>query len=101
MNTKTFKIGEYAKGGVITAEVHKNTIKIIGKEWDYSQGSSRNSNQSNAKEFTSLEVGKNDANCYGKLNNFLNDLTTSYYSDVILEWINTKTIVKMKMFGNW
>jgi hypothetical protein len=36
--SKTFKIGEYAKGGVITAEVQGKVVTIIGKEWDTSQG---------------------------------------------------------------
>jgi hypothetical protein len=52
MATKTFKIGEYAKGGIITVEITGKVIVVIGKEWDFSTGSRRSSDQSNAKEFT-------------------------------------------------
>lgn len=38
MATKTFKIGEYCKGGIITVETKGSTVHIIAKEWDYSQG---------------------------------------------------------------
>jgi hypothetical protein len=92
MATKTFKIGEYAQGGVITAIATKDKVTIIGKEWDYSKGSKKSSDQSNAKEFTRLEVNPNE---YGfrRLTFFLCDLTTSYYCDMILDWVKTKTKV--------
>ena len=51
MATKTFKIGEYCKGGIITVEIKGKVISVIGKEWDYSKGSRKSSNQSNAKEW--------------------------------------------------
>ena len=51
MAKKTWKLGEYSKGGIITAEVKKDKITIIAKDWDTSTGYSRGSNQSNAKEF--------------------------------------------------
>ena len=38
MATKTFKIGEYAKGGIITVETTTRTVVVIGKDWDMSQG---------------------------------------------------------------
>ena len=91
MATKTFKIGEYAKGGVITAVATKDKITIIGKEWDYSKGTSKGSDQSNAKEFTRLEVKTNEVNADRNLNNFLYDLTTAYYCDMIMDWVYTKT----------
>jgi hypothetical protein len=91
MATKTFKIGEYAKGGVITAVATKDKITIIGKEWDYTKGSNRGSDQSNAKEFTRLEVKTNERNADRRLNEFLCDLTTAYYCDMIMDWVYTKT----------
>jgi hypothetical protein len=94
MNVKTFKIGEYAKGGVITVEIKgwaNDLIAVIGKDWDASQGWSRGSNQSNAKEFTRKEVKATDYNAERELDNFLCDLTTSYYAGQILDWIKTKT----------
>ncbi len=45
MATKTFKIGEYCKGGIITVETKGSIVHIIAKEWDMSQGTRKNSNQ--------------------------------------------------------
>ena len=92
--TKTFKIGEYAKGGVITAEVNGKVITVIGKEWDFSTGSRKSSNQSNAKEFTRGSVLANEQDAEWKLTNFLCDLTTSYYADEIIKWIKSKVAIK-------
>ena len=88
--TKTWKIGEYAKGGIITVEITGKVIAIIGKDWDYSKGSRRSSDQSNAKEFTRGTVTADDSQAYRKMYFFLTDLTTSYYADNILKWIETK-----------
>lgn len=92
--TKTFKIGEYAKGGVITAEVNGNKVTIIGKEWDYSKGSNKGSDQSNAQEFTRETVDTTNDGAYRTLIEFLNDLTTHYYSEQIMEWVKTKVQFK-------
>ena len=100
--TKTWKIGEYAKGGVITVEIQGEIINVIGKDWDMSQGTKRGSNQSNAKEFTRETVLSSHNNCRRILSNFLNDLTTSYYSDKIVEWIESKVELKTHgYFPNW
>ena len=88
---KTFKIGEYCKGGIITVEITGKIITVIGKEWDYSKGSRKSSDQSNAKEFTRGTVESTDREAERKLNNFLCDLTTSYYAGQIIDWIKTKS----------
>ena len=87
---KTWKIGEYAKGGVITVEINGNAINIIGKEWDSSQGYSKGSNQSNAKEFTRRTILSNERYSENKMFFFLNDLTTGYYADNVIQWIKSK-----------
>ena len=96
--TKTFKIGEYAKGGVITAEVNGKVITIIGKEWDFSTGSRKSSNQSNAKEFTRGTVLANEDDAEYKLYRLLCDLTTSYYADEVVKWIKSKVKIEQE-FG--
>jgi hypothetical protein len=88
---KTFKIGEYCKGGVITVEASKRTVTIIAKDWDMSQGTRRSSNQSNAKEFDRIEVFTSSNYAERELNNFLHDLTTSYYAGQVMDWIKSKT----------
>lgn len=90
--TKTFKIGEYAKGGVITVEITGKLVTVIGKDWDFSTGSRKSSDQSNAKEFTrgTCDTSDQTGQEYRKLMDFLCDLTTSYYADQIAKWIDTK-----------
>ena len=93
---KTWKIGEYAKGGVISVEIEStfrygNVITIIGKEWDTSQGYKKNSNQSNAKEFIRTTINSSyDSDAQSKMFFFLTDLTTAYYADNVIQWIKSK-----------
>jgi hypothetical protein len=101
MATKTFKIGEYCRGGIIQAIAIKDKVTIIGKQWDHSAGSRKSSNQSNAKEWTRLEVNTSDQNARRELDNFLNDLTSSYYSDEILKWVESNTELKSRSFFGW
>lgn len=98
MAKKTFKIGEYCRGGIITVETSGKKIAVIGKDWDMSQGTQRGSNQSNAKEWTRLEVQADSSDAYRELDNFLNDLTSSYYADVIIKFIESKVELKPR-FG--
>lgn len=88
--TKTFKIGEYAKGGVITVEIRGKIITIIGKDWDFSAGSNKGSSQKNAKEFTRGTILSTQEDAERQILNFLNELTTSYHADNILKWIKSK-----------
>jgi len=93
MAKKTWKIGEYCKGGIITVEIKNDTVHVIAKDWDTSAGWSKGSNQSNAKEFDRHSVHvdnvKNDYN----LVVFLNDLTTHYYAEQVLDWIKLQVKV--------
>ena len=94
MATKTFKIGEYCKGGVITVETTAKKVAVIGKVWDYSKGSTKGSDQSKAKEFTRLEVMVDEPDARSKIDWFLFDLTTSYYADEVMKWIESKVSFK-------
>ena len=94
MAKKTFKLGEVCKGGIITIETKGDKVTVIGKDWDYSQGSRKGSNQSNAKEWTRLEVDAKSSSSRREVDNFLNDLTSSYYSDKVLHWIENDAKVK-------
>ena len=95
MATKTWKIGEYAKGGIITVKTTNKKVVIIGKEWDYSKGSTRRSDQSGAKEWTRKEIDttRDNNSCFHILM-FLEDLTTPYYASQIIIWIETKIDLK-------
>lgn len=98
MKTKTFKIGEYCKGGIITVEIQGKIITVIGKDWDHSQGSKKSSNQRNAKEFTRGTVLSTDDDVYRKLHNFIIDLTTDYYTDEVINWIKSKVVLRNEFF---
>lgn len=92
--TKTWKLGEIARGGVITIEIQKllkgALISVIGKEWDFSTGTRKSSNQSNAKEFSRISVESINDDVYRILYMELSDLVNSYYADEIIKWIGTK-----------
>ena len=98
MATKTFKIGEYAKGGIITVETTKTQVTVIGKEWDHSTGTRRSSDQSNAQEFTRKTFNINDSRVKRELADFLCDLTTSYYAGQITDWIETKVTLYKSLY---
>ena len=99
MAKKTWKLGEVCKGGIITIETTKTQVKVIAKEWDTSKGYSKGSDQSGAKEWNRLEVNLSDSGAEKKVDWFLFDLTTSYWSGEILDWIKTK--VEFKSKGQW
>jgi len=77
--TKQFKIGECAVGGIIKINTeNKNnlhTITIAALDW-YSK-----------QELFSATFGMDDER---KIDNYLNELTTSYYSDKIINYIKNK-----------
>jgi hypothetical protein len=87
MATKTFKIGEYCQGGIITAIATETKVTIIGKEWN------------DKKEFTRLEVNPTDSYAFRKLDDFLCDLTTSYYACKVIEWVESKVKLKQGLFS--
>jgi hypothetical protein len=96
--SKTFKIGEYAKGGVITVEVKGNLITVIGKDWDFSTGSRKSSDQSNAQEFERTTIDATSDSAYRRLIERLEDLTTSYYAGEIYKWVATKVNIQKSLF---
>ena len=70
---KTFRIGEYALGGIIKVIVDKNAnIKIENRDWD---------DQSLVQSKTFSFVDKN------KVQMYLEDVTSSYYADKVMNWI--------------
>ena len=94
MATKTWRLGEICRGGVITIETTKTQVKVIAKEWDTSKGYNKGSDQSKAKEWDRLEVNLTDSKAESKIDWYLFDLTTSYQVGEILDWIKTKVEFK-------
>ena len=97
-STHTWKLGEVCKGGVITVEINGDKVAIIGKDWDFSKGSRRSANQTNAQEWVRIEITATADKAKREVLEFLQDLTTSYYADQILKWIESK--VKLSTNGD-
>ena len=99
MTKKTFKIGEYARGGVIVASVDTEKIVISVRDWDFSTGSGRSANQNNAEEIERYtHYLDNNNNLYYDLSRNLNDITSYYYSEKIIDWLESKSSKKIKTF---
>ena len=78
MATKTFKIGEYAVGGIIKTTITGKLIEIKALDW-------------NTKE--PVRTGSclsNEPNAEIMIDEFLNDITTYYYADKVMNWIRSK-----------
>lgn len=96
--TKTWKLGEICQGGVVTVEVTGQKIAIIGKEWDYSTGSRKSSDQSKAQEFTRLEVEANEYGAERKVIMYLQELMHSWAADEIGNWIKGQVVYTQNNF---
>ena len=100
MASKTWKIGEYCAGGILVAETTAKEVRIITKEWDFSKGSRKGSDQSGAKELHRIEVNLNDTGIERQLSDYLNEQTSSYYAEQVLDWVKTKVTFQPE-FGNY
>jgi len=84
--TKSFKIGEYAVGGIIRVEV-KGKVIII-KALDY-----------NTKEM--LRAGSTTTDTQGvesQITDFLEELTSYYYAEKIMAWIKSKVDLNARQY---
>jgi hypothetical protein len=97
--TKTWKIGESMQGGVLTVEINGDKIDIIAKQWDFSKGSNKSSDQSKAKEFDRETYNATDNNVERQMMDFLEDLTTHYYASEVVSWIKSK--VTLEVNSGW
>ena len=79
--TKQFKIGEYAMGGIIRVDITKeepdrSLIEVKALDW-------------NTKQVLMADWAETDNSRWqSNIDNTLNEMTTSYYSDMIMKWIN-------------
>ena len=85
MKRKTFKIGEYAVGGKIHIAYDSKQVIVRALEF-----------KSNV--VVSERVFSNTNEVYWLINDYLNELTSSYWSGVILEYIVANTNVTYEMF---
>jgi hypothetical protein len=79
-----------------------NNPKLSHLEFDLTPPNGRKPieiNQSNAKEFTRGTIDSTDREAQHKCFMFLTDLTTAYYADEVIKWIETK--VKFEKLLSW
>lgn len=76
--TKSFKLGEYAVGGIIKVDINGKFIQIKALDWFTKQVVSSGSAMSD------------DNNFEYKVNEYLTDLSTTYYAGKIMDWIKSK-----------
>jgi len=96
MKTKTFKIGEWCNGGIITVEIKGKVISVINKQWDFSKGTQKSSDQTNAEEIGRGTILANEDGAERKIENYISDLSTSYWADQILKWIKSKVKLEVE-----
>ena len=85
MKRKTFKIGEYAVGGKIQIAYDKK--QVIVRALGYK-----------SNEIVSERIFSNTNEVYWLISDYLNELTSSYWASVILEYVVANTNVTYEMF---
>ena len=82
MTTKTFKIGEYAVGGIIKVTTSNDEIIVKTIDWETKD------------ELSTYKVNPKKMDARYDMLNVLNEITTHYYSERILEWIEAQITFK-------
>ena len=96
MKTNTWRIGEYAKGGIITLETDDKTVDIICKQMLYNSGSKQDGPELQRKTIDlKPEYGPNP---FIAVSDELNDLTSSYWAEQIMDWLQENSRFKKNMF---
>lgn len=75
---KQFKIGEYAVGGIISVESYKDMIKVEALDYITKE------------PILSDRFHTEISGCLNQIEDFLFELTTSYHTDRIMNFIKTK-----------
>ena len=88
MATKTFKIGEYAKGGIIKVITKGNVIQITIHNM-YSK--EQEEIEAHSETITEYDRTIKCDDLERRLNNFLHEITSSYYAGKVMNWIKDKT----------
>jgi hypothetical protein len=91
--TKMFKIGEYAIGGIIKVDIIKNS-DVVGGEVAISALDWNTKQPVQGSRFVATNTMSID--------NYLNELTSSYFAGKVMEWIQENTGVDSRpnYFGN-
>jgi hypothetical protein len=80
--TKTFNIGEYAIGGRIKLTITSSVIRIQALDWN------------SKKVVMESDFNADQQGCDTQINNYLHELTSSYWADQVMQWIESKIELK-------
>ena len=80
MKTKTFKIGECCRGGIILVIIGKKDIAIKALDWNTKKVVLEDLFPIKSPEYY-------DYNAEQSMDNFLNQLSTCYFADKVLKYI--------------
>ena len=83
-STKKFKIGEYAIGGIIQVEIKDDLVTIKALDWE----------NSDIVRFGQCSTNQKDAE--DLIDDFLYELTSSYWADQVMTYIKTKVTFKQR-----
>ena len=86
MATKTFKIGEYCVGGILKLETKGNVVTVKNLDF-YSK---------DVLGWGKFDMDNRDSD--RELPNYLHDLTTSYYTDKVMDWVKSKIKIDRQLF---
>ena len=75
---KTFKIGEYCIGGILAIEITDSQITVKCKDYN------------TKKVVRETNFNRDIANLRRHIDNELHELTSSYYADNAMKWIESK-----------
>lgn len=84
MNLRTFRIGEYAVGGIIRVRINLDTIFIQTLDWD------------TEKEVTRNSFPLKDES-YWLINDRLHELTSSFYAERIMDFISKNAEIQSEI----
>jgi hypothetical protein len=95
MASKQFKIGEYAVGGIIKVDVSVESVTIQALDYN-----TKSVVQTQTFTLNRSFLGAVDSGKYWAMKDFLNDLTSSYYADKVMEYIETTAHIEHQIFRN-
>jgi hypothetical protein len=75
--TKSFKIGEYAVGGIIKVDVTGKVIQVKNLDWNTKE------------EVQSGSCMTYEPNARQKLMDYLEDVTSYFYAEKVMTWIQS------------
>ncbi len=95
MATKQFKIGEYAVVGIIKVDASLDSVTIQALDYN-----TKSVVQTQTFTLNRSFLGAVDSEKYWEMNDFLNELTSSYYAEKVMEYIETTANIQHQNFRN-